>query len=64
MIGGNNFQDGKKRGDGSYYFSMYSHIWGWASWRDRWELYDVEMKNINQFKINNKFKKIFKNKKN
>ena len=63
MIGGNNFQDGKKRGDGSYYFSIYSHIWGWASWRDRWELYDVEMKNINQFKINNKFKKIFKNKK-
>ena len=63
MIGGNNFQDGKKRGDGSYYFSNYTHIWGWASWRDRWELYDVEMQNINEFKIKNKLKKIFKNKK-
>ena len=63
IISGNNFQDGQKRGDGSYYFSLYTHIWGWATWRDRWKLYDVEMKNINEFKINNKLKKIFKNKK-
>ena len=63
MISGNNFQDGKKRGDGSYYFSLYTNVWGWASWRDRWELYDVEMKNFNEYKIHNKLKKIFKNKK-
>ena len=31
MISGNNFQFGRKCTDYSYYFSMYSHIWGWAS---------------------------------
>ncbi len=28
----------------SYYFSRYSFIWGWASWRRAWKHYDVEMK--------------------
>jgi hypothetical protein len=35
-ISGNNFQDGDKRGDGSYYFSAYHHNWGWATWRRSW----------------------------
>ena len=42
MISGNNFQQGKWRGDGSYYFSAYSHIWGWASWRRTWKEYDLK----------------------
>jgi hypothetical protein len=28
----------------SYVFSRYAHIWGWASWRRAWALYDPEMK--------------------
>lgn len=32
-ITGNNFQNGKWRGNSSYYFSKYNHCWGWASWR-------------------------------
>lgn len=40
MITGNNFQSGKKRGEDSYYFSKYTHIWGWACWRDTWRFYD------------------------
>jgi hypothetical protein len=44
MIGGVNFQFGKRRNDDSYYFSKYSHIWGWATWRNRWAgSYDVAM---------------------
>ncbi|HIK36129.1 MAG TPA: glycosyltransferase family 2 protein [Thermosynechococcus sp. M98_K2018_005] len=43
VITGNNFQDGQVRGDGSYYFSKYSHCWGWASWRRAWKKYDVDM---------------------
>jgi hypothetical protein len=39
-IHGNNFQDGKWRGDGSYYFSHYNHCWGWASWQRAWKHYD------------------------
>jgi hypothetical protein len=42
-ISGNNFQDGQWRGDGSYYFSRYSHCWGWASWRRCWQHYDAEL---------------------
>lgn len=43
MISGNNFQFGLRRGEASYYFSQYCHIWGWATWRDRWATYDVTM---------------------
>jgi hypothetical protein len=45
-IGGCNFQDGRKRGDGDYYFSVYNHIWGWASWSDRWKYYDFKLEKI------------------
>jgi hypothetical protein len=45
-IGGTNYQDGIIRGDGSYYFSALPHIWGWATWADRWKFYDLEMKDI------------------
>ena len=44
MISGDNFQFGRRYGDDSYYFSKYVHIWGWATWRDRWVgSYDVSM---------------------
>jgi len=46
QIGGSNFQKGKKRGDGDYYFSRYSHIWGWATWADRWKHYDFELSRL------------------
>ena len=38
-ISGNNFQGGHWRGESTYYFSRYVHIWGWACWRDRWSEY-------------------------
>lgn len=41
MISGNNFQFGRKYGSDSYYFSKYCHIWGWATWRDRWQSADI-----------------------
>ncbi len=42
MISCANFQSAGGAG-ASYYFSKYSIIWGWASWRDRWSSYDVSM---------------------
>ncbi len=39
-----NQQEGQKKGVGSYYFSKYSHCWGWASWRRCWENYDPYLK--------------------
>ena len=44
LISGNNFQFGRRRTSDSYYFSRYNHIWGWASWRRSWKLYDHGMK--------------------
>ncbi|MGB0452418.1 MAG: glycosyltransferase family 2 protein [Bacteriovoracaceae bacterium] len=35
-----NEQDQKE----SFYFSHYPHIWGWATWKRVWNLYDVSMK--------------------
>lgn len=48
LITGDNFQKGNTRGDASYYFSAYSHIWGWASWSRVWRDYDFSMSNINK----------------
>jgi hypothetical protein len=42
-ITGDNFQGGRRRGAGSYYFSRFMHVWGWASWRRAWAHYDVDM---------------------
>ena len=42
-ITGDNFQRGRWRGEGSYYFSKYPHCWGWASWRRAWAHYDGEL---------------------
>jgi hypothetical protein len=41
-ISGDNFQFGTRRSEYSYYFSRYSHTWGWASWRRAWKLFDPE----------------------
>ncbi|MFM2393881.1 MAG: hypothetical protein RLZZ546_1863 [Bacteroidota bacterium] len=41
MISGNNFQQDNKNyiNPNSYYLSNIFHIWGWATWRDRWLVY-------------------------
>jgi hypothetical protein len=57
-IGAANFQDGKKRGDASYYFSKFCHVWGWATWRRAWKHYDVQIKSFGKFKEENKIAKI------
>lgn len=63
MISGVNFQKGRRRGDGDYYFSKYMHIWGWATWSDRWNnSYDVDMRTWPSFKKSKDFMEITKNK--
>jgi hypothetical protein len=48
-ISGVNFQNGRQRGDGSYFFARYCHVWGWASWRRAWQHYDVAMASFPAF---------------
>lgn len=50
MISGDNFQSSQRRGDASYYFSRYTHIWGWATWRRAWQYYDVAISTWPQFR--------------
>lgn len=49
MISGNNFQNGIKRSDGSYYFSKYPSTWGWASWKRAWKYYDTKTSHYSDF---------------
>lgn len=42
-ISGDNFQNGVKRSEADYYFSIFNHVWGWASWANRWQRYDVDL---------------------
>lgn len=62
-IGAANFQDGIKRGDASYYFSKFCHVWGWATWRRAWKHYDVTIKSFEEFKSKNKIADILPDKK-
>jgi hypothetical protein len=42
-ISGDNFQPTGRDYDTSYYFSLYNHVWGWATWRRAWEHYDGQI---------------------
>lgn len=44
MITGSNFQFEMNRTKNSYFYSEYTIIWGWASWRRAWNYYDVNMR--------------------
>ena len=55
-ITGNNFQNGKCRGNSSYYFSKYMHCWGFASWRrsfSNWKLVPKEWLKIKKLLLKN-----------
>ena len=58
-IGGANFQDGQRFGTGSYYFSSFTHVWGWATWKRAWMKYDVEMKSYPQCLREGNFLQLF-----
>ncbi|MDC0357817.1 hypothetical protein OAO01_03300, partial [Oligoflexia bacterium] len=60
-ISGNNFQYGRKRGEGSYYYSIYTLIWGWATWRRTWQQYQVDMRDLDEFKKKGKIKTVTAN---
>jgi hypothetical protein len=62
-ISGTNLQYGNKRGEASYYFSRYIHMWGWATWKRAWEKYDIDMKGLEEYYKSKKIYKLFKNKK-
>ena len=59
-VGGVNVQFDQKREEATYYFSKYTYIWGWATWKRAWKHYDVNMKNFEKFKKEAQINNIFK----
>jgi len=43
MISGDNMQHGRQWSQDSYYFSVVTHIWGWATWRRAWQHHDADL---------------------
>jgi len=43
VVSGNNFQQGQRRTEYSYYFSLFNHCWGWATFKRAWEKFDFNM---------------------
>lgn len=61
-IGGNNFLKGWQRDrDYSYYFSRSGHIWGWATWRRAWKLFDFNISLFEKVKQQGYFNSLFPN---
>ena len=58
-ISAQNVQLGQKRTKYSYYFSRYSHCWGWATWRRAWQTFDFEMKLWEEAKCDNILDDVF-----
>jgi len=48
-ITGDNFQEHLSGHPFSYYFSIYPHVWGWATWRRAWALYDRDFAHLLEF---------------
>lgn len=61
-IGGTNFHVNKQCANDSYYFSNLCNVWGWASWRNTWKNYDVELSKYANIDAFEKFNIIFNNK--
>ena len=58
-ISGVNYQRKPLKINSSYYFSSIANINGWATWRETWLIYDDIFDKFEDFKKNNKIKKIF-----
>jgi hypothetical protein len=48
-----NCQFGRNGTNYSYYFSRYSHCWGWATWKRSWQHYDLYIKLWEEIKAEN-----------
>ncbi len=58
MICGNN-PLGNWETSGGYFFSRIGHIWGWATWKDRWQPFDPELPGLNNFVVDGGFQAAF-----
>ena len=60
MISGTSYLFNKAKFKESYFFANFFAIWGWATWRRAWDLYDINMNGWEDYKKNQKLLKIYK----
>lgn len=58
-ISGNNPYASRYHGKEDYLFSKVPFIWGWASWRRAWQLYDYDLKSLPKNRKSHVFKRVF-----
>jgi hypothetical protein len=63
MISGTNYDIDASNYEFSYFFANYYTIWGWATWRRAWKLYDRDIKNWDDFKNRKQLEYLFSDKK-
>ena len=61
VICGSCFTDSTFDREESYYFSYYADMWGWATWRRAWLLYDRNLSRWPAFKREKKLRSIVRN---
>jgi hypothetical protein len=61
-ISGNCFFDKKRFNEFSYYFFSVPLVWGWATWKRAWGMYDVEMRGYKKFLEKGTIRDAFPNK--
>jgi hypothetical protein len=59
-IGGHRSDGPNELDTESYYFSKYPSIWGWATWKEKWAKYDLNMSQWDDLKNSNWLNKILK----
>lgn len=58
-IGGYSLLNKHNLSHASYYFSQITQIWGWASWANRWQQFDLLMKSYPEFIKHKYMNKLF-----
>lgn len=58
MIGGNN-PLGNWQSEGGHFFSRIGTIWGWATWKNRWQKFNSALPELNAFIDNSGFERHF-----
>lgn len=61
-VSGCNLISERRFGNDSFFFTNVTHVWGWATWKRAWSLYDIGMKDYAAFSKNKGLKRIVKNK--
>ena len=49
---GSNHFNFKQKNKESYFFSKYQNCWGWATWKNRWQKFDNNLKTLDRAKKN------------